>query len=300
MDITLLKTFIAIVDEGNISLAAARLFVSQSTVSYRLKQLETELGMQLLYRNRGYQEIQLTTYGKSFINIARGHLALMEETEQIKMQNSGNILNISGVYGLNAHCFAPLYRDIIESNPDINLTIYCASGNEIFEQVRTNFVDIGFVYVVAKATNVTVKPLFSEEMCLICPEDAPYGDVVKPSELNVRDEIHLCWNPEIEAWHKRKFDPRTQPLATLFPGSYVFDCFIKKENWAVVAASTAKSMIDSFKTPLRMCRIKDGPASIKCYELLPEQFQYHAQAVSVFEEKLAAYIEELKESGFYH
>ena len=71
MNTLLLKTFLTIVEAGTISLAAEKLYTSQSTVSYRLKQLEQAIGVQLIYRNKGIQGISLTEYGVQFLGLVQ-------------------------------------------------------------------------------------------------------------------------------------------------------------------------------------------------------------------------------------
>lgn len=48
-----LETFYFVTKYGSLSQAALKMFVSQGTVSTRIKSLETNLGKQLLIRNKG-------------------------------------------------------------------------------------------------------------------------------------------------------------------------------------------------------------------------------------------------------
>ncbi len=61
MNIELLDTFFAIYKYGNLNNEAQVLFLSQSTLSYRLQQLEDILGIKLFYRAKGKNELKLTT-----------------------------------------------------------------------------------------------------------------------------------------------------------------------------------------------------------------------------------------------
>src|SRR5471032_3571184 len=73
-DALLLKTFVAVVDEGGFSRAAARLHLTQSAVSGHLRRLEEQVGKPLLTRTTRSQ--QLTADGERLIAYARGILAL--------------------------------------------------------------------------------------------------------------------------------------------------------------------------------------------------------------------------------
>ncbi len=56
MDLNALRLFVDIVDAGNLSAAARKLKMTRANVSYRLKALEEELGVQLLRRTTRHVE----------------------------------------------------------------------------------------------------------------------------------------------------------------------------------------------------------------------------------------------------
>lgn len=58
MELRVLRYFLAVCEEKNISKAANSLHISQPSLSRQLKNLEEELGVTLFYR--GHQEITLT------------------------------------------------------------------------------------------------------------------------------------------------------------------------------------------------------------------------------------------------
>jgi DNA-binding transcriptional LysR family regulator len=65
MDLRHLRYFIAIADSSTMALAAEKVYVTQSTLSHQLAQLETELGVKLFERvGRG---LKLSDYGKEYL-----------------------------------------------------------------------------------------------------------------------------------------------------------------------------------------------------------------------------------------
>ena len=58
------QTFVTVVDEGNITRAAEKLFLSQPALSYRLRHMEKALGHSLLLRTA--EGIALTTKWKNY------------------------------------------------------------------------------------------------------------------------------------------------------------------------------------------------------------------------------------------
>ena len=60
MDLADIEMFLSIVSTKSISKTADALFLSQPTVSHRLKLLEKELNCSLILRSKGFKQIELT------------------------------------------------------------------------------------------------------------------------------------------------------------------------------------------------------------------------------------------------
>lgn len=76
MNMLSIKYFLAIVEEGNISAAARKLFISQQTLSEHVKKLEDELGTPLFKRGR---QISLTLAGETFATSGRELIGQYDE-----------------------------------------------------------------------------------------------------------------------------------------------------------------------------------------------------------------------------
>jgi DNA-binding transcriptional LysR family regulator len=76
METRLLEYFVAVAGELSVTEAARRLYAAQSTVSAGLRSLETELGVQLLYRTT--KTVQLTAAGEELLTEARRTLDAVE------------------------------------------------------------------------------------------------------------------------------------------------------------------------------------------------------------------------------
>ena len=80
MEIRVLRYFVTMAREGNMTRAAERLFVTQPTLSKQLKDLEEELGRKL-YERTNYS-IRLTDAGMLLRKRAEDILALVDKTEE--------------------------------------------------------------------------------------------------------------------------------------------------------------------------------------------------------------------------
>lgn len=79
MEIRLLRYFIAIASEGNVSRAAEALHITQPTLSRQLAQLKEELGVKLFYRDK--QRLNLTNEGSLLHRRAKKILSLVDKAE---------------------------------------------------------------------------------------------------------------------------------------------------------------------------------------------------------------------------
>ncbi|HML47960.1 MAG TPA: LysR family transcriptional regulator, partial [Clostridia bacterium] len=88
MELKQLQAFIAIAEEGSITAAARRLHIAQPPLSQQLKQLEQELGVQLI--QRGARHCTLTEAGKHLFGRAQELLSLAAETKQSVGEMAGD------------------------------------------------------------------------------------------------------------------------------------------------------------------------------------------------------------------
>lgn len=76
-DLRQIRAFVAVADEGSFTLAARRIFVTQSAVSHAMRALEEQLSCQLL--DRGGKRVTLTTAGEVILRRCRRVLAEIEQ-----------------------------------------------------------------------------------------------------------------------------------------------------------------------------------------------------------------------------
>lgn len=87
VDTRMLEYFIAVADERNLTRAAARLFVAQSTVSAGLRSLETDLGVRLFERDT--KSVALLPAGEALLPLARDVLDVLD-TMRSTAQEAGS------------------------------------------------------------------------------------------------------------------------------------------------------------------------------------------------------------------
>lgn len=284
-----IQTFLAVVSYGTISSAADALYVSQSTVSTRLQQLEEELGFKLLVREKGHRTIELTGHGRAFITTANQWSALYKETQALRDMPEIRKLSIASVDAVNSYTLTGLFNDYIEKYPGTRLEIRTHHSNEIHRLVENKTADIGFVFSSANYPDLISEPVYRELMYLISRSDSGYYDGITCSELDVSKEIFLNWGPDYQRWHDAHWSPSAYPLITVNTGSMLQHYLHVPGRWAVASLSVIRAIKNTEN--IGWYKIQDGPAPRICYKI---RNRYpHAgrlDSIACFEQELKEYI----------
>lgn len=89
MELRVLRYFLAVAEEGNITWASQLLRISQPTLSRQLKRLEEELGVTLF--KRGPHAIALTEEGRLLRDRAQTIVSLADKTESDLKRSAGEV-----------------------------------------------------------------------------------------------------------------------------------------------------------------------------------------------------------------
>lgn len=119
-----LTAFVATVDAGSISAAAARLGLAKSVVSGRLAELERALGVTLIQRTT--RKLSMTENGETFLPRARRILQEASEAESELAARSGTLvgpLRISAPVSFGLLHLAPALFRFLAEHPDVQLSL---------------------------------------------------------------------------------------------------------------------------------------------------------------------------------
>lgn len=148
MDIRQIKYFLAVAEEGQITAAAKKLNMAQPPLSYQMKLLEEELGVQLF--ERGSRKIELTEAGKILLRRGEQILELLKTTEkEISDINDGfqGTLNIGTVASSGAVILPQRISVFHKQYPEVNFQIWEGDTYRIIELLNTGVIEIGIVRV---------------------------------------------------------------------------------------------------------------------------------------------------------
>lgn len=146
MELRVLRYFLAVAEEGNITWDAQLLRISQPTLSRQLKQLEEELGVTLF--ERGSHTITLTEEGRLLHERAQTIVSLADKTE-FELKQSGNDLSgeiavgcgeVRGMTLLSQRMAA--FR---EQHPNVRFRVTSTTSDIIQEQIEQGLMDFGLL-----------------------------------------------------------------------------------------------------------------------------------------------------------
>jgi DNA-binding transcriptional LysR family regulator len=284
------ETFLAIAETGSISLAAEKLFLSQTTAGYRLKSLEDDLGIILVNRKKGQRTIELTPKGSDFVIIANRWMALWKDTQNlIKQENSLN-LTIGCVDSLNTYIFPPLYKQILQHDPPVIFKVNTFHSMEIHDLLENRMIDIGYVFSHKQHSNIISKVVYKEPMCVITRGDSIYpGQTINPNQLDTSNEIFLSWGTDYQRWHDSVWAPHLKHYIHVNTASMIFRYFDSDKTWAIAPLS----VINTFKVnnDVKVYTIEDDVPIHTCYQIT-HQFPRpsHVAAISLFESLLKEFL----------
>jgi DNA-binding transcriptional LysR family regulator len=180
-----LQYFVAVVDEGNFTRAAQRLYVAQPSLSKQLAALEAELGGPLIERlTRG---IRLTPSGKAFLPEARAAMLSAERARRAaRMSHDLEVgeLEIATVLSIAVGLLPGSIRRLREKHPGIVVVLREYLRREVLEEeVRSGVADIA-IGPRPRGWDGPAASLGWEEFVIVLPEGDPLLDEDGPIELS--------------------------------------------------------------------------------------------------------------------
>src|SRR6516164_3384697 len=124
LHLSLLRSFVSVVDAGGFTRAGERVHRTQSTVSQQIRRLEASCGRPLLHRNG--KQVGLTEQGERLLAYARRILALAKEAHHVVAQPQGDcIVRLGLPEDFAANRLAQVLARFARSQPRIRLDVRC-------------------------------------------------------------------------------------------------------------------------------------------------------------------------------
>lgn len=142
MELRVVRYFLAVVDEGSVTRAAATVRVAQPSLSRQLRQLEDTLGLELFVRGRG--RMRLSPAGRQFLPyardlIARSDAAVSAMREPLATRSVS--LTVIAHHTTVADVIAPFLTTL--GAEALKVTVHVAPSSAVFKAVLSGDADLG-------------------------------------------------------------------------------------------------------------------------------------------------------------
>ncbi|MEO8245307.1 MAG: LysR family transcriptional regulator, partial [bacterium] len=187
-----LEMFIALAGERHFGRAAELCGVTQPTLSSAIRQLEDQLGVQLVFRGSRFQG--LTPEGQRVLDWARrivGDMrAMRDEMRTVHAGLSGNLR--LGVIPTALPMVADLTGPFVARHPNVRVTVLSRTSVEILAGIETLELDAGLTYLDNEPLGrVTQVPLYTEFYRFLCAPGSALSGRVQVTWAEVAGEA-LC------------------------------------------------------------------------------------------------------------
>jgi DNA-binding transcriptional LysR family regulator len=201
MDLTELRIFKAVAEQGGVTRAAAALHRVQSNVTTRVKQLEQRLGARLFDR-RGRRMV-LSAEGKVLLRYAERLLALSDEAQAaLQGRAPHGVLKIGALESTAATRLPALLARYHREHPEVRLELVTGTTGALADRVRRDELEAAFIAEPFAATGLQTRHVFTEELVLVTAKDD--ARIAGPADLAQRTLLAFttgcAYRRRLEMW----------------------------------------------------------------------------------------------------
>ncbi|MCX7539631.1 hydrogen peroxide-inducible genes activator [Corynebacterium antarcticum] len=210
-----LRTFVTIAENRHFGTAAAKLSISQPSLSQALVALETGLGVQLIERST--RRVIVTPTGEELLPSAK---ATLDAAETFLAMARGACGSLTGPLALGMiptvapYILPTMLHRTASDLPDLQPCIIEDQTRHLLEQLRDGQIDCAVVALPVSGTGLTTMPLYEEEFAIVVPDTSPMAgreDVtlseLKQLNLLLLDDGHCLRDQIIDLCQSQDFIP---------------------------------------------------------------------------------------------
>lgn len=213
MELRVLRYFLAVAREENITAAAGVLHITQPTLSKQLMDLENELGKQLFIR--GKRKITLTEEGMFLRKRAQEIVELADKTQSEFLSNeemiSGDIY-IGGGETDAMRIVAKTAKELQKNYPGIKYHLYSGNAQDVTERLDKGLLDFGILIGSSNLNKYDYLKLpVTDTWGLLMKKDSPLAekDIISSEDLKgipLIVSIQALKNNELSGWSGYNFE----------------------------------------------------------------------------------------------
>lgn len=248
LDVDQARTFLAVAETGSFVAAAERVFVTQSTVSMRIKALEDRLGRRLF--ERGKHGAALTPAGLQFQPHAAAIMRIWEKARLDVGLPDGfeEALSIGGQISLWEGFLLNWLPWMQSTAPSVAIKTSLGYSNAMLQSVSDGLLDLAIIYRPEARPGLKTEQLFEERLVRVSSEQAPQA------QLNAQ-YVFINWGPEFQADHALSYPDFKLPPLFLDIGGLALSYLLANEASGYLPLRLAAPFIEAGQ----LSRVPESP-----------------------------------------
>jgi len=242
MDTELLKTFNEVARTRHFGRAAENLYLTQSAVSSRVRQLESLLGTELFSRQRN--NIRLTAAGEKLIPLAESCLLLEQRMRQevALSDDTQHQISIGATPNLwDAFLQHELLRQVCEQQA-LAFNAVAHSSQTLIRQVLEHSLDIAFVFDAPKVDELVTQEVMTVGLHLVGAASLRDQDW---QQAMSHGYIMVDWGLSFQMQQAQYCPTNTMAVLQTNTGRIALDCLLAKSSCAYLPLSLVQPYLDT-------------------------------------------------------
>lgn len=237
MNINHMRAFLEVARSGSFQLAAEQLHITQSTVSSRIKVLETILGRTLLVRKRDGSE--LTVAGRQFIRFADTAVRAWEQARQeVGLPEELQAMISLGVQMNLWDRITPIWIERMQQQvPEVGTRVVMDYSESLLAQLGDGNLDLAMTYVPRQQAELVSEFLMEDQLILV-------STVPRKSVKHwMPDYVFVDWGAEFRAAHSQAYPETRAPKLSVGLGMVGLDYILNNGGSGYFPERIVKKLI---------------------------------------------------------
>jgi DNA-binding transcriptional LysR family regulator len=189
-----LQCFIAVLEEGGFKRATARLGITQPALSYQIKRLEEELGVQVFHRGAG--GITPTEAGRILLEHAQQVISSVREAQQAVRELSSGVsgeIRIGTIKCVGIYFLPHVLWAVRAKHPGLRPELVYRDSDELHEALLANNLDVALLVDPPPDQRLEYRSVFDEQISLVSGPEHPFyrRATVSMQELQTANFVSL-------------------------------------------------------------------------------------------------------------
>jgi len=239
MDTDLLKTFMEVSRTRHFGRAAENLYLTQSAVSFRIRQLEGLLGVELFSRQRN--NIQLTPAGEKLIPLAESSV-LLEQRIRHEVAIADD-RHYQFALGATPNLWDAVLQQKLPAllrRPGMAVSAMAHSSSALVRQILERSLDLALVFDAPKADELVTREVMSVPLVMVASEKC--SEWAKAAELGY---VMVDWGTSFRIQHAQEFKGMAAPVLKTNTGRIALDSILMHGGAGYLPATMVAPYLES-------------------------------------------------------